>query len=117
MNSKQSSRYIKTRMGNELKNKILEYNGIVVDSAKKQKPSVLNCPRCELTNALENKYCSKCSYPLTPEAFDQIKQGEEHRLMEMEKRYTEKIENLTQIMESKIQQILLKVNVDKLGTT
>ena len=30
MNSKQGSRYIKKRMGNELKNKILEYNGIEV---------------------------------------------------------------------------------------
>ena len=117
MNSKQSSRYIKTRMGNELKNKILEYNGIVVDSAKKQKPSVLNCPRCELTNALENKYCSKCSYPLTPEAFDQIKQGEEQRLMEMEKRHTEKIDNIIQDMENKFQQLMLKVNFEKLGTT
>ena len=28
MNSKQGSRYIKQRMGNELKTKILEYNGI-----------------------------------------------------------------------------------------
>ncbi len=114
MNSKQGSRYIKKRMGNELKNKILEYNGIVIDSANKQKPSVLNCPRCELTNALENKYCSKCSYPLTPEAFDQIKQSEETRFMDIEKRCTEKIENLTQVMESKIQQILLKVNIDNL---
>ncbi len=116
MNSKQGSRYIKTRMGNELKNKILENNGIFIDPIKKQKPSVLNCPRCELTNALENKYCSKCSYPLTPEAFDQIKQSEETRFMEMEKRYAEKIENLTQDVENKIQQILLKVNVEKLQT-
>ncbi len=116
MNSKQGSRYIKKRMGNELKNKILEYNGIVVDSTKKQKASVLKCPRCELTNALENKYCSKCSYPLTPEAFDQIKQTEEQRFMEMEKKYAEKMENLTQDVENKIQQILLKVHVEKLQT-
>src|SRR5919112_652619 len=37
MNSKQGARYIKTRMGTELKNKILEHNGIVVDPAKRQK--------------------------------------------------------------------------------
>ena len=37
MNSKQGSRYIKKRMGNELKNKILEYNGISVEPLKKQK--------------------------------------------------------------------------------
>ncbi len=101
-------------MGNELKNKILEYNGIITEDIHKKKPSIANCPRCELVNPLENKYCSKCSYPLTPEAFDQIKQSEETRFMDMEKRYTEKIENLTQVMESKIQQILLKVNIDNL---
>ncbi len=114
INSKQGSRYIKTRMGNELKNKILEYNGIVVDSSNKQKPLILSCPKCELVNALENKYCSKCSYPLTPEAFDQIKQSEEQRFMDMEKRYTVKLENLTQDLERRFQQILLKVNVDNL---
>lgn len=80
MNSKQGSRYIKKRMGNELKNKILEYNGIISEDIHKKRPSIANCPRCELVNALENKYCSKCSYPLVPEAFDQIKQNEENRL-------------------------------------
>ena len=29
MNSKQGTRYIKKRLGNELKEKILEYNGII----------------------------------------------------------------------------------------
>jgi integrase/recombinase XerD len=90
MNSKQGSRYIKTRMGNELKNKILEYNGISVGTLKARKPIILNCPRCELVNVVENKYCSKCSYPLTPEAFDQIKQAEENRFLEMEKKLEEK---------------------------
>jgi hypothetical protein len=64
MNSKQGSRYIKRRMGNELKTKILEYNGIIASDTVSKRPSVLDCPRCNLTNAFENKYCSKCSYPL-----------------------------------------------------
>jgi integrase/recombinase XerD len=29
-----------------------------------------DCPRCSLINTLENKYCSKCSYPLVPDAFN-----------------------------------------------
>ena len=78
MNSRQGSRYIKTRLGNELKEKILEYNGIVFDKDVK-KPFILNCPRCELFNAFENKYCSKCSYPLKPEAYDEIKGMEEKK--------------------------------------
>ena len=83
MNSKQGSRYIKRRMGIELKNKILEYNGINVQNLTKTKPAVLDCPRCDLTNALDNKYCLKCSYPLTPETFDQLKQNEEQRFMDL----------------------------------
>jgi hypothetical protein len=41
MNSKQGSRYIKKRMGNDLKNKILEYNGICVDPYVRNKIIVL----------------------------------------------------------------------------
>jgi integrase/recombinase XerD len=64
MNSKQGARYIKSRMGNDLKQKILVQNGIISEQQVEKKPSVLNCPRCNLVNAIDNKYCSKCSYPL-----------------------------------------------------
>ena len=96
------------------KTKILEYNGIIAEDIHKKKSPISICPRCEFVNALENKYCSKCSYPLTPEAFDQIKQSKETRFMDMEKRYTEKLENITMDMEKRLQQILLKVNVENL---
>ena len=78
MNSRQGSRYIKNRMGNDLKEKILEQNGIILDSSKVKKSTVIDCPRCQLINQLENKYCSKCSYPLKSEAYDEIKKQEEH---------------------------------------
>ena len=63
MNSKQSARYIKRRMGNDLKQKILVQNGIISEQQIERKPSILNCPRCSLVIAMENKYRSKCSYP------------------------------------------------------
>ena len=107
MNSKQGSRYIKKRMGNELKNKILEYNGISVEPSKIQKPSVSNCPRCDFVNTLENRYCSKCSYPLSLEAFDQIKQDEEKRFIEMEKKYTDKLTNIENMLDKSIPYALL----------
>src|SRR6476660_6964711 len=66
MNSKQGTRYIKTRMGNELRNKILAYNGIISENEIVKKPTILACPRCQFVNIIENKYCSKCSYPLKP---------------------------------------------------
>ncbi len=49
MNSKQGTRYIKRRMGNDLKQKILEYNGIIPSEELERKPSILNCPRCEFS--------------------------------------------------------------------
>jgi integrase/recombinase XerD len=109
MNSKQGTRYIKKRMGNELTNKILEYNGISIESSKIHKPSVSNCPRCQLVNALENKYCSVCSYPLSSEAFDQIKHDEEKRFIEMEKKYTDKLTNI----ENMLDKLFLKVDMQK----
>jgi integrase/recombinase XerD len=95
MNSKQGSRYIKTRMGNELKNKILEHNGIITEKEFIKKPSIQSCPRCDLINAFENKYCSKCSYPLNPEAFDEIKITENSKFVELEEKY-DKMNNVLQ---------------------
>jgi integrase/recombinase XerD len=87
MNSKQGSRYIKRRMGNDLKQKILVQNGIISEQQIERKPSILNCPRCSLVNAIDNKYCSKCSYPLIPSAFEEIKEAENMKIQEIEQRY------------------------------
>ena len=99
MNSKQGTRYIKRRMGNDLKQKILEYNGIISTQELVRKPSILNCPRCELVNAKENKYCSKCSYPLTPEAYDEVKESEERRIKKMEEQIQFLMDTQKEILE------------------
>lgn len=91
MNSKQGSRYIKRRMGNDLKQKILIHNGIVPPQEIERKPSVLTCPRCNLINAAENKYCSACAYPLVPSAFEEIKTKENSKLMALEEKYDMKM--------------------------
>ena len=52
-----------------------------------RKPSVLTCPRCNLVNAIENKYCSKCSYPLVPSAFDEIKEAENTKVQAIAEKY------------------------------
>ena len=87
MNSRQGNRYIKSRMGNDLKQKILTYNDIAPPKEMKKKPAVLECPRCELTNSLDNKYCSKCSYPLTPSAFEHLKEEENRKVETLENKY------------------------------
>jgi hypothetical protein len=77
MNSKQASRCIKRKDGQRSQKQnprsAMEYP----EPLKRQKPAVMECPRWELVNALGTKYGSNCSYPLTPEEIDQIKQGEE----------------------------------------
>jgi hypothetical protein len=97
MNSKQGARYIKRRMGNDLKQKILVQNGIIVDQQVEKKPSVLNCPRCSLVNAVDNKYCSKCSYPLVASAFEEIKAAEDMKFQALEGKF-----NNIQIMLEKL---------------
>jgi Zn finger protein HypA/HybF involved in hydrogenase expression len=75
-------------MGTDLKNQILVHNGIITEEAAvmQRKPSVLTCPRCSLVNAIENKYCSKCSYPLVPSAFDEIKAAEDMKIKSLQQR-------------------------------
>jgi integrase/recombinase XerD len=46
-------------MGNDFKEKILVYNGIISESEIQKKPTVLICPRCNLVNAIDNKYFSR----------------------------------------------------------
>ena len=71
MNSQQGKRYIKHRIGDELKHKILELSGIKVA----QQPQAVSrtCGRCGYVNKLENKFCERvgCNYPLTQLALDE----------------------------------------------
>ena len=114
MNSKQGSRYIKNRMGNELKNKILAYNGIISENETIKKPSISSCPRCEFVNVIENKYCSKCSYPLKPESYEEIKQIEEDRIKKLEEKYNQGMISLREEMENKFQELFQKIDIQKL---
>jgi integrase/recombinase XerD len=94
MNSKQPSRYIKSRMGNDLKQKILVQNGIISNMEGKPKPTVAECSRCNLVNCIENKYCSSCSYPLVPSAFEEIKAAEDIKLKTLKRKYEQDVESI-----------------------
>ena len=110
MNSKQPARYINSRMGNDLKSKILVQNGIWTNDII-TKPTVADCPRCKLINCIENKYCSACSYPLTPSAFDEIKAAEEVKMQDLQAKYETEIKSVREEMETEFQQILAKIDV------
>ena len=75
----------------------------------KAKPIVSNCPRCELVNAIENKYCSKCSYPLKPEAYDEIKGLEEKRIETLEQKYENDMKTLRNDMNNQLSEIMLMI--------
>ena len=121
MNSKQGARYIKTRMGNDLKQKILVQNGIISEQQVERKPSILNCPRCSLVNAIDNKSCSKCSYPLIPSAFDEIKEAENRRIQEIQQKYEQDMkamrEEIREDMKYQLAQLIsrLKLEIVKEG--
>ncbi len=82
--SKQASRYIKQRMGDELKNKILEHSGIKIMNKQQQIVS-RTCGRCSYVNRLESKFCEAkgCNYPLTQLALDEIKAAEQAKLQDL----------------------------------
>src|SRR5215208_2941170 len=109
MNSRQGSRYIKRRMGDELKEQILKRNGIIQQTETKVKLSILNCPRCELVNAIESKYCSKCSYPLKPEAYDEIKGMEEKRIKTLEQKYENDMKSFREDMNKQLSEMMLMI--------
>jgi hypothetical protein len=109
MNSKQGSRYIKKRMGNDLKRQILVHNGIISDNEIQIKPSVLSCPRCNLVNAIDNKYCSKCSYPLVPSAFEEIKAAEDIKIRSSQKRYEQDMKAMREEMNQQFSQVMCMI--------
>ena len=109
MNSKQGARYNKNRLGNDLKDKILQYNGIISENASKKKTSMIECTRCELVNAIENKYCSKCSYPLKPEANDEIKGMEEKRIKTLEQKYENDMKSFRDDMNKQLSEMMLMI--------
>ena len=50
-------------------------------------------------NPLENKYCSKCSYPLKPEAYDELKEKEENEIKRMKQQIQMLTESQKEILE------------------
>ncbi|HEY5737877.1 MAG TPA: hypothetical protein VIS28_06320 [Nitrososphaeraceae archaeon] len=65
-------------------------------------------------NAIESKYCSKCSYPLKPEAYDEIKLEENRKIQELELRHKEEIQNIREEIEKKFAVILEKIEIKNL---
>lgn len=84
MSSDQPKRYLKRKWSQDMKMTILSHNGIIDEKEARPRRQVLDCSRCRHVNALENKACSKCGYPLSQEALDEIKAEEQKRVRDLE---------------------------------
>jgi ribosomal protein L37E len=114
INSPDGASYIKARVENDI-NAQFSYNFIVTnDDALKAKPPILVCDRCKIVYSLEDKYCSSCSYPLTTQAYEEIKTHEDKKLQEMAQRHEEDMKTMCEEMESKFQRILAKIDIRKI---
>ena len=86
MNTKQRARYTKMKIGQDLRNKILLRDGIILDKNEMPKPSVIICWKCNHINGFDYQVCQKCSYPLNQTALDRIKEDEEKRYKDLEEK-------------------------------
>jgi integrase/recombinase XerD len=67
-----------------------------------------------LANIPDSKYCKKCGYPLAPSAFDKIKAAEDMKMETLKEKYEQDMITMREEMESKFQQIFVKIDTAKL---
>lgn len=82
-NSRQPARYMAQILSDDVKDQILKHDGIITEKVGPQ-PIRNVCPKCQKVNPHENLRCSKCSYPLSQQALDEIKAEEEKRVLELQ---------------------------------
>lgn len=56
-----------------------------------------------MVNELDNKYCSKYNYPLSPSAFEEIKAAEEMKIRSLQEKYEQDMKAMREEMEDKFQ--------------
>ena len=95
-NTKQRNRYIKSKLGNDMKRNILERDGIFLDGKENIIQSIKICYRCNFINGYDYPICQSCGYPLSQEALNRIKDDEEKRYKDLEEKMNQQF---TQIME------------------
>jgi integrase/recombinase XerD len=121
-NSKQPGRYMAMTLSEEVERTILAHDGIIKDDAEPIATHRI-CPRCEVTNALENKLCQKCGYALTQQVLEELHESENTRFELLQKEMAEQralIEKLTQeIIQKHIreQPILMTSKLERINST
>ncbi|MGD1838243.1 MAG: hypothetical protein ACPKPY_09345 [Nitrososphaeraceae archaeon] len=62
-----------------------------------------------MVNAIENKYCFKCSYPLVPQAFEEIKSEEDKKLKMIEEKHSKEIQSIRKEMNEQFAKLCLMI--------
>jgi hypothetical protein len=106
--------------GNESNESLLEAYGIVTKDKQFEyalKPK--QCPNCNEPNKPDSKFCAKCRMVLTYDAYNETlekQQEKESEVQELKERYEQDMKAMREEMQSKFQQILTKIDTEKLRT-
>ncbi len=106
--------------GNESNDSILEAYGIIskgkhVSEALRPK----QCPNCNEPNKPDSRFCSKCRMVLTYDAYNgtlEDQKEKESEVQKMQQKYEQDMKTIREEMENKFQQILVRIDMEKLTT-
>ena len=103
--------------GNESNESLLEAYGIIPKD--QQSVDVLRpkqCPNCQEPNKPDSKFCAKCRMVLTYDAYNETlekQQEKESEVQKLQQKYEQDMKAMRDDMEKKFQQILTKIDIQK----
>jgi integrase len=105
--------------GNESSQSLLEAYGIVTTDVQLQDQlKSKQCPNCAEPNKPDSKFCAKCRMVLTYDAYNETleeKQMKEFEVSRLAEKYEKDMKQMQEQMEKRFNQILEKIDVNKLG--
>lgn len=111
--TKRRATYQQKNMSNKIKSDVLKRDGINVNLDKPVN-STKECPRCSYINGYDVNICKNCTYALSVTEFNKIKEKENSRFDELEKRLAQYEYNnwLKDYKKEKIDEIKIQVKND-----
>jgi hypothetical protein len=73
MDTRQKARYIQQKIGQDIKNKMLQDAGILVKEQDKVQATVHQCQHCHYINNFETEICARCDRPVDQVVFEKLK--------------------------------------------
>jgi integrase len=105
--------------GNESSKSLLEVYG--VEQYHQKQIEILktkSCPNCNEPNKPDSKFCAKCRMVLTYDAYNETlekQQEKESEVQKLQQKYEQDMKAMRDDMEKKFQQILTKIDIQKVG--